>query len=79
MFWGGFQKAVYAKTKACEVEERLPGASEYEGIQLVGGGHSGGIRGAFKGHSNLKKGIQDFGGHGTYKNVWVFDMCDLRA
>ena len=32
-----------------------------EGIQVVGEGHSGGIRGAFQGHSGPKKGIQEYG------------------
>ena len=35
--------------------------AEDEGIQVVGEGHSGGIRGAFQGHSGPKKGIQEFG------------------
>ena len=34
--------------------------AEEEGIQVVGEGHSGGIRGAFQGHSGPKKGIQDY-------------------
>ena len=34
---------------------------EDEGIQVVGEGHSGGIRGAFQGHSGPKKGIQEYG------------------
>ena len=32
-----------------------------EGIQVVGEGHSGGIRGAFQGHSGPKKSIQEYG------------------
>ena len=36
--------------------------AEDEGIQVVGEGHSGGIRGAFQGHSGPKKGIQEYGG-----------------
>ena len=35
--------------------------SEDEGIQVVGEGHSEGIRGAFQGHSGPKKGIQEYG------------------
>ena len=34
--------------------------AEDEGIQVVGEGHSGGIRGAFQGHSGPKKGIQEY-------------------
>ena len=34
--------------------------AEEEGIQVVGEGHSGGIRGAFQGHSGPKKGIQEY-------------------
>ena len=33
--------------------------AEDEGIQVLGEGHSGGIRGAFQGHSGQKKGIQE--------------------
>ena len=36
--------------------------AEDRGIQVVGEGHSGGIRGAFQGHSGPKKGIQEYGG-----------------
>ena len=35
--------------------------AEDEGIQVVGEGHSEGIRGAFQGHSGPKKGIQEYG------------------
>ena len=35
--------------------------AEDEGIQVVGEGHSGGIRGAFQGQSGPKQGIQEYG------------------
>ena len=46
--------------------------AEDEGIQVVGERHSGGIRGAFQGHSSPKKGIQDFGGRGTLPKLQGF-------
>ena len=47
-----------------ESSVEMPGKAlrfaEDEGIQVVGEGHSGGIRGAFQGHSGPKKGIQEY-------------------
>ena len=50
--------------------------AEDEGIQVVGEGHSGGIRGAFQGHSGPKKGIQEYGSTSTDENVRVFETSE---
>ena len=52
--------------------------AEDEGIQVVGEGHSGGIRGAFQGHSGPKKGIQEYDSTRTDENVLVFETSDRQ-
>ena len=58
------------------------GGRHVRGVRSAfGGGHSGSgeghsrdIRRAFKGNSNLKKGIQRKGVLTICKNIWAFDM-----
>ena len=52
--------------------------AEDEGIQVVGEGHSGGIRGAFQGHSGPKKGIQEYASASTNESAWVLDTSERQ-
>ena len=56
----GSARVVVAES-SLEVHGKASRFAEDEGIQVVGEGHSEGIRGAFQGHSGPKKGIQEYG------------------
>ena len=75
---GALREKVSAQKKECKTQSRGAEACEDAGIQLIRGGHSGGIRGVFQGHSSPKKGIQDFGGRGTLPKLRVFDTSDKQ-
>ena len=61
-----------------EMPGKAARVAEEEGIQVVGEGHSGGIRGAFQGHSGSKKGIQDYASAGTDENAWVLERSERQ-
>ena len=52
--------------------------AEDEGIQVVGEGHSGGIRGAFQGHSGPKKGIQEYASARTDENAGALERSERQ-